>query len=346
MDNTLAKPKISVLMPVYNGERFIAESIHSVFNQTFTDFELLVIDDGSTDQSAAIVSSFKDKRIRLVRNEKNRGLVAVRNQAIELSRGEYLAWLDADDIALPDRLKQESSFLDAHHEVGLIGCAAAIIDEEGKRTGIVWKNATPPEKMSVMLLFHNCFTQSSVMLRRPALLNEKYREGFAPAEDYELWTRIAATKKCMNLPKVLTLYRKHRSVSGSNTEKGRVAIERITRSELQKLGINPTGEEYRLHRTNYGYDGNDLYKFLDARESWLMRLKEANTSAQRFDTKIFDEVLAERWLASCSANASGGLRVWRRFWDSELLRGVKIGQQLMSILKFAIKCSVRVRRRQ
>ncbi len=126
-------PRVSVLMSVYNGERFLRDSVESILGQTFTDFEFLILDDGSTDSTCEILEEYanKDARIVLVRNDRNLGLTRSLNKGLRLVRGEYLARQDADDISLPKRLEMQVKFLDAHPEVGVVGSALEIIDENG-----------------------------------------------------------------------------------------------------------------------------------------------------------------------------------------------------------------------
>ncbi|OHA18448.1 MAG: hypothetical protein A2664_00700 [Candidatus Taylorbacteria bacterium RIFCSPHIGHO2_01_FULL_46_22b] len=331
-------PKVSVLMPAYNAEKYLRESVLSILKQTFTDFELIIINDGSTDQTLSVAKSFTDPRIKIIDNKQNSGLVAVRNQAIKAAQGKYIAWLDSDDIALPKRLEKQVVFMDRHPDQGLLGTAVALIDESGKRTGVRWKNKTPAEEMLVVMLFHNCFTQSSVMIRKSAIPQDGYREGFAPAEDYDLWIRIAENWKCSNLPEILTEYRKYAgSVSGSNTPKGQVSIEKVVRNELEKFGINPTEEEYRIHRTSYGYSGTDMLEFLKRRESWLTHLISVNAERKKIDPVLFEKIISDRWLISCASNARRGLSVWKYCWHSPLAKHIGWKKNWDEIWIFMVK---------
>ncbi|MGF6849410.1 glycosyltransferase involved in cell wall biosynthesis [Chitinophaga sp. W3I9] len=145
-------------MAAYNGEAYIEKSIQSVLDQSFTDFELLIVNDGSTDRTFDIVGKFTDPRIRLVHNDGNKGLTFTRNRGIEEARGQYIAILDCDDIAMPDRLEAQTSFLDSNPEIALCGGQAVTIDESGKQTGNL--NVMAGDKnISPELVFHNTSIQ-------------------------------------------------------------------------------------------------------------------------------------------------------------------------------------------
>jgi glycosyltransferase involved in cell wall biosynthesis len=202
-------PRISVLMSVYNGEAYIGESVNSVLQQTFRDYELLIVDDGSTDRTATIISAFEDPRITAIRNHTNEGLTCSLQTGLALCRGDLIARLDADDISMPRRLELQAAFLEKHPGVALVGSAVEIIDAVGKALG----SRLPPCSafaMSWSMCFGNPLVHSSVTFRKAAALAVGgYLE--APyAEDYFLWTRLsAAGYKLGALPAVLVQLRQH-----------------------------------------------------------------------------------------------------------------------------------------
>jgi glycosyltransferase involved in cell wall biosynthesis len=204
----MTDPLISVLLPVYNAERFIAESIRSILSQTFTDFELIIIDDGSKDKSAEIIESFTDPRIRFIRQQ-NAGMGATLNKAISLARGKYLARQDADDISLPERFEKQIDFLEHMEEYALVGTWAEIVDEELKLTGRFHHHPEMSTRLKYDLLFDNPFVHSSVMIRAIALKEVgPYDLSKDPLiQDYELWWRIAEKFQIGNIAKSFVLYR-------------------------------------------------------------------------------------------------------------------------------------------
>jgi glycosyltransferase involved in cell wall biosynthesis len=203
-----ATPTVSVLLPVYNGVCYIREAIDSILNQTYGDFELIIINDGSTDETGAIIQNFKDERIR-VYGQPNKHLPATLNRAIGLSRGKYLARHDHDDIAMPRRLEKQVAFLNAHPNCGMVGTWASIWDEAGV-TERVHNHPAGNLALKYELLFRNPVVHSSVMMRRAVLQQVGAYSTDArrqPPEDYELWSRISRVSDVANIAEVLQIYR-------------------------------------------------------------------------------------------------------------------------------------------
>ncbi len=204
------KPRISVIMPVRDGARWLGEAIASVLAQTLTDLELIVIDDGSEDASAELVaaSGRSDPRVRLIPQPRE-GLVAALNRGLDAARGTLIARLDADDRAHPQRLQRQSDYLDRHPGVGLLGTWADRIDEQGSPCGALQPPAAP-EELAALLPRTNPFVHSSVMLRSQVLRHVgPYRTAFEGAEDYDLWLRVSEVAELANLPERLLQYRLH-----------------------------------------------------------------------------------------------------------------------------------------
>jgi glycosyltransferase involved in cell wall biosynthesis len=203
-------PLVSVVMPVFNGERFVGDAIDSVLRQTFTDLELVIVDDGSTDRTAHIVASRakRDSRIVAQRLPTNQGLVAARNACAALARGDFLAVLDADDMSLPDRLERQVAFLRAHPDVGVLGASVQLIDESG-RIGRLKTFPSGPGLVAWSMVFFNSLAHSTVMMRRSTWTAVGH---YAPemkygAEDYDLLVRAMQVTRLENLPEVLVHYR-------------------------------------------------------------------------------------------------------------------------------------------
>lgn len=213
-----AKPKLTVILPVYNGQEYLAEAIESVLSQSFSDFEMIVINDGSSDDSGEIINKFDDSRIRYF-EQSNKGLAATLNRGISLAKGEYVARQDQDDVCLPSRFEKQVAFLDANPDVGMVGTAAEIwVGNE--RTNRCMKHPVDDATLTFGLLFDNHFVHSSVTLRRAVFATVGgYSEDSSrqPPEDYELWSRVMRTYKLANLPDVLMVYRE---VKGSMSRTG------------------------------------------------------------------------------------------------------------------------------
>lgn len=205
-------PLVSILMPVRDGERWLREAIDSVQAQTFGDFELIAIDDGSVDATPEILAGYagRDERIRVLRHD-HRGLVFALNQGLAEARGKLIARLDADDVALPERLARQVEHLKDNPDTVLLGAWADEIDEDGSLQGHL-QPEPDPTRLATILLDKNPFVHSSMMFPlRIARTLGGYRTAFEAAEDHDLWLRMAETGKIANLPQVLIGYRVHRA---------------------------------------------------------------------------------------------------------------------------------------
>lgn len=202
-------PKVSVVIPLYNRRDYIADCIQSVLEQDFADFEIVVVDDGSTDGSDEVIAGLKDSRIRYYRNETNRGISYTRNRLNTLASGSYIAILDSDDLAEPGRLTKQVNFLDLNPEVSLLGGCAKLIDEHGVSLGRTWGRELRPEEVFANLPFENPILQSTVMARREYFLELPYREDLRTAEDYDIWLRGSHRHRYAVTKDVVTAYRIH-----------------------------------------------------------------------------------------------------------------------------------------
>jgi len=249
-------PKVTVLMSVYNGGKYLREAIDSILVQSFKDFEFLIIDDGSTDSSSDIIRSYTDPRIRLIKNEENIGLTHSLNKGLKLARGEYIARMDADDISLPERLEKQVHFLDEHMGVGLVSSSYIKINMAGEEIGFQ-KVAIENDEIKERLLQFNCFCHPSAVFRRECVERVgAYRETFEIAQDYDLWLRIAEEFEVANVEESLC---KWRVCTDSITTRKKVqqelyhhlasslAIQRHLFGE-DKFGCRPPGEHFRLLR--------------------------------------------------------------------------------------------------
>jgi len=205
-------PTVTVIMPVYNAAAHLREATESILAQTFADFELLVVDDGSSDDSVAVLRSHEDARLRLERNEHNLGLVATLNAAVRRATGRYIARMDADDVSLPTRLAEQVAYLDTHPEVSGVSVAYETIDEQNRGVSTDYGLHRPvgPALVRWSLHFGSFFCHAASMLRREVFdALGGYDPAFVHAEDYELWLRAARRFRFDNLPRVLYRVRLH-----------------------------------------------------------------------------------------------------------------------------------------
>jgi glycosyltransferase involved in cell wall biosynthesis len=207
MQRKYVSPKISVVMPVYNAEKYLDESIQSILNQSFVDFEFIIINDGSKDNTKNIIERYKkkDKRIILINNVKNLGLQISLNKGLKVARGKYIARMDADDISLKERFNIQVNYLESNPDIYLIGGSAIVIDEGGNKLGVFLKY-DDIIRIAKKLRKVNCIIHPSIMFKNTREFF--YREKFKTSEDYDLYLRIlTSNKKMTNLPNILIKYR-------------------------------------------------------------------------------------------------------------------------------------------
>lgn len=311
-------PAVSVVMPVYNNAKFVSEAIESVLIQSMGDFEFIIIDDGSTDGTNAILSRYKDRRVKLISSRFNRGLVASLNRAFELSSGCYIARMDADDVSLPKRLEKQMAFMDAHTDIGACGTWVELI---GLRSGSIWRYPTGAEEIRCRLLFENVLAHPSVMMRRSAFQKHhlRYQQDYPIAQDFQLWQRASGCFALANIGEVLVYYRIHPASVSQSKQAARAAIvRRIDREALRSLGINASDAELTLHRAlaTRRYDPSE--QFLTESERWLRRLKNANKQARQYPAAAFTKLLSEKWFDLCLRARDRGTPVSRIFFFSPL----------------------------
>lgn len=200
-------PRVSVLMPAYNAQDFIAQAIESILNQTFTDFEFIIINDGSNDTTADIIQSYAahDKRIVFINNSENRGIIWCLNHGMDIARGQYIARMDADDISLPVRLVKQVDFMDKNPNCGVLGCGYRCF-------GVHQSIKIREPRVGIVDLLDGCKVgHPTVMIRREMFdkFNLRYNPDYVACEDYELWVRAVRYMDICNLPEILFHYRVH-----------------------------------------------------------------------------------------------------------------------------------------
>ncbi len=207
----MRNPLVSVLLPVFNGEEFLKQTIESVLNQTFVNFEFIIIDDGSTDSSRQIINSFDDQRIVFIENSENLQLIKTLNKGLEIAKGNYLARIDADDYMHPTRLEKQVHFLDAHMDYVLAGSSVQLVRDGIEIEGDIIKYYSDHDDIVFSMSFYCPFIHPTIMLRMCIVREHqlKFDLGYLHAEDYEFWTRIVRYGKVYNLDENLTYYRVH-----------------------------------------------------------------------------------------------------------------------------------------
>jgi glycosyltransferase involved in cell wall biosynthesis len=331
-------PRVTVLLPVFNGARYLKGALGSVIAQSYKDFELLVIDDGSTDQTPAIVTSFHDMRIKYLRHNKNEGLIASLNEGIALSEGEYIARMDADDICDPRRLSLQTEFLDHNPDVGVVGTAVRLMDDNG-RPGLAYVFPEEHEAILWAMAFLCPIAHPSVMMRR-GLVSESggYSRAVLHAEDYDLWERLSTKTRMANLPLKLLNLRKHEaSVTSREAKRHNETARAVSaRCMSRRLGYSVSEEVssclvYRGH-----YDDQTVRQSAEVLLDLLGRFEGESEEVRalvRRDAAIRMAMLGlrnargRRRLALLSSAHSLDCRVWTRLLARVAGRFTRLGRQ-------------------
>mgnify|MGYP003687353709 CR=1 FL=1 len=315
---------VSVIMPAFNAEKYIVESINSIINQTYKEWELIIINDGSSDKTASIIKEFstKDSRIISLENEENKGLVYTRNRGLKEAKGTFIANLDSDDIAYPERLEKQVEFMVENPQVVLLGTACETIDSKGNQIGIE-KRAIPKEHLKSLLVFSNYFINSSIILRKALVQNCFYQEDFAPAEDYQFFTQIMDNGEIVNLPEVLVKYRIHdQNISVLKKKEQESSIKRIQEKLLSKIEIKASEEELNLHASLVNEGGSIAEQELEFIETWLQQLKSSNNKVKKYNQHVFDHFCAFFYRRAC-LNAKMGFKSIKKYRNSSLSKSLK-----------------------
>jgi glycosyltransferase involved in cell wall biosynthesis len=327
--------KVTILLPAYNAEKYIKTAIKSILNQTFTEFELLIINDGSTDKSVNIIETFKDKRIQLIHNPANLGLIKTLNKGIDLTKGKYIARMDADDIAMPERLEKQLLFLEKNPEYALVGTQANFIFGD-KLSNTLFSMETNSEILPVLSLFSCPFIHPSVMIKTNILKEFYYNEGFTTAEDYELWTRILKKYPCANLPESLLQYRIHdNNISTTQNDKQIDSVRRIYEANLEHIQMPYTEADLDIYlKISGSYHKEITLSDLKNIKSWLNKMQSFLLKKGKYKERIIREVIKIVWFQVCSKVRYNGIEVFFIYLFQQDFQKSK----LTSVLKLFVQC--------
>ena len=299
-------PDVSVVMSVYNGGRFLGQAIESILGQSHSDFEFIVIDDGSSDDSADTIASYRDARLRLVRHTENAGLATRLNEGFALASGRYIARMDADDVSLPNRFARQIKFMKAHAYVGACG---TWVDVAGDGVSQRWEYPPVHKAIHARLLFDCAMAHPTVMFDRIRLQKARlsYDSSYPCAQDYDLWC-LAVEDLAGNLPEVLLVRRltPGRSERDANGQQRWAAA--IRRRQLERLGIRPTEEQAAVHEAISTWSWPRTESFLEDAGTWSVRASAVQP----------DPCLLSVNRNSQPSSGNGGWPFagrWRQSWD-------------------------------
>ena len=340
------KPEISVIMSVYNGETYLKEAVNSVINQTYKNWELIIINDCSTDSTGEILAHFalKDERIKVYTNEVNLKLPASLNKAISLSQGKYIARMDADDICLPDRLEKQYKFMEKNSDVKLSSCKFMTVKNGVYAPGGAGGRCDS-EALKAMLLVSNPILHPGVFAKAEVMKEFNYDTTLTCTEDLELWTRMASNNQKMEiLPECLLIYRLHdKQITSTTLERQHTEVLKIQEKYYSSLlsGLDDELKEFYISGI-YFREKADIGKYL-AFAKWLKKQTKGKLNKSSVNYALF-EILAEykRCRVSKKDVIKGMLSFCPCFLVKEILRRKKTAERdIKNCRKVAEKLKLR-----
>lgn len=323
------EPMISVIMPVYNRQKYVAEAIESVLSQTYSNFEFIIFDDGSTDDSLKIIQSYKDPRIRVVWGKGNRKLVPPLNDAMKMAKGKYLARMDSDDISLPIRFEEQIKFLEAHPDVDVCGGFFRTI---GSAINLVQSYPIEDDEIKLAMMFFCPVANPTAMMRRSTVLEKKifYNEDFLYAEDYDFWSRmVIAGCRFYNIPEVLLRYRVgHLHIFNEHGGCQQQLTHQIVARNLMDFGLTERDvepllqEHYTLHSLKAAIDVFDM-------------LPATNQKKRTHHQKTFERMVSLAKIRFASEQSRLGLEVLSCISMQDVVRQPKAFLKLLAKTTFS-----------
>lgn len=332
----MSPPEISVLMSVHNGRSHLSAAIESILDQTFGDFEFIIVNDGSTDGSDRVLSRWgrRDPRVRVIQ-QANRGLPAALNRGLREVRGRFVARMDADDVSLPQRLERQLDFMRTHPGVGVLGTEIAKMDAQGMLSTETWPLPSSPGLTLWRTLFDSALAHPTVLFRREVLERAGgYDERFRRAQDFELWMRLALQTRMQSLPEVL-LYRRV-SAQGKvhpAPEVDDLLLRRMSDLHARVLGRSPNREDVAFCRRIYGQtaQGESTWGLLarirylrGLRRELLVRSEDARADAEAIEEDLHRKMMKVCYEVQRARPLLGqGLKALSPGWNRTLLQYIR-----------------------
>lgn len=324
----MKNPLISVVMPVYNGEKYLKESIQSILNQTFKDLEFIIINDGSTDATEKIILSFSDSRIVYIKNKINLQIVKSLNKGISLAKGKYIARMDSDDISLKNRLEKQIRFMEKNLDVSVCGTWVQTIGAKEK----VWKYPLSHEEIKISLMFNSSVAHPSVMIRKSLFKEFNYEEKYNKAEDYALWVNAIEKYRFANIPCVLFQYRLHLNQTDKKLQK--IKTDKIREMYLKKYNFDLQNDEKKIF---FEVASHQKVSFI-ALENLFAKLLSENKRSNLLNGVLLKRLLSIRFLTVLSTNTNKCIKTLYKFYNSSMFDYYVFSE--LACLKLLIKCFI------
>lgn len=322
-------------MPVYNGSKYLKEAIESILNQSYNHLEFIIINDGSTDNSEKIILSYNDSRIVYIKNETNLGLIKSLNNGISISKGKYLARMDADDISLTDRLKHQLEFMEQNLEIGVCSCNYVQFRNTSKKKH---KAFSLHDEILGFMLFNSSIIHPSLLIRKSLLdmYSPVFDSNYKHAEDYELWARLIFKCKFSAVNSTDFHYRLHEhQVTQKHNAEQKINANKVRKNILERAGFTISESELIIHSLIGSSERITQFSDLQLAEKWLTNLLNQNKEIKTINVSIFNNIISKQWYDTCG-NTTLGLKAYRFYKTSELKNLSKKGN-----LKLFLKCVIR-----
>lgn len=331
------QPLITVLIPTFNSAIHIIDAIDSVLTQSLGDFEIFILDGGSTDETLDLVRRLDDRRLTVFSHPGRFSLVDSLNEGLEAARGEYIARMDADDLSIPGRFDMQAKFLATHPDVDVVGSFIRTFGISQQ----LWTFPIFHDAIKAALLFDTALAHPTVMMKAKTLrnLDVRYRTDYAHAEDYGIWNELVRKgARFHNLPKVLLKYRLHPSQTGLARNAAQIANGDLIRKDwLTDLGINPSCEEIELHRRCASKNWKYSRDFISAMNRWFSKIERGNQTRRIFSPKELQVLLSRKRMGAAVA-----LR--RSLGYSALISSAWNSRALITSMDFWRRASTNLRR--
>ncbi len=312
-------PKVSVFMPVYNAGIDLIEAVQSILDQTFTDFEFVIVNDGSTDNSIELLQQFNDNRIRIVNNDENKGLIASLNIGLDLCVGEYIVRMDQDDISLPTRIEKQVEFMNQHPEYGLIGSWFQDFGDNIKSKLVCY--SSDDTQIRIRHLYQTHISHPTALLRNSVIKehNLKFDPAFVHGEDYEFWVRMSSYCKLSNIPELLVLKRDHiHNITNKYAQTMQDTCAKVKLKQFHQMGLELHVDDVNLYSKFADGDWAFNFEEMDTLTQLLEKIKRANEQSGFLIPNKYNNYLAAKLFHLCYNNTAIGKQGWNIFQSSSL----------------------------
>jgi len=337
--NSNKSPLVTVLMPVYNAGIYLEEAINSILKQTFTDFEFLIINDGSTDNSLETIKSFDDKRINLINNKENLKLIKCLNLGLQISKGEFIVRMDADDISLPTRIEKQVNFLISNPEYGLLG--SWFEDFGDNINNQLVKYSSDDATIRIKHLHQTHISHPTAVIKKDIIQinNIHFDESFVHGEDYDFWVRMSQFCKISNFPEMLVKKRDHpKNITNQYAQSMDATCTKVKQYQFKKMGVELNHIQTDLY-TRFAdpeWHFNDIE--LDMLEDLLNKVILANDKSAFVPINEFRKYISEKWFHLCYHNNKIKNQGFKRFHRAPFSKYYNLNT--VSKLKFRIKSAI------